>query len=555
MFRYLYILLILSSFFEIIPQTREANFKFTYPDFIPANKEFQVSIITSKVFDDADGLKLFIKPDNNLDLISGELKINDKNFSLNFSENLNEDFLQCLINLNGPEFSPDNFFQVLLKFSSGSASQAAIEFRGEFVKGDVVLGYLDTGNQKLSKISSNEYRVELEFYQPSKLANQLCKFPANSELEISLANYSSKIIAINFWLKMENAGDRFLNIKNKSTGRNEYSFEMNSNQVLSVYSNNYRQFSLNPKFISLNDWYSVSIIFDQTSHLAAFFINNDEVSKMELPRVVEPGDLILEFRNDERITTFSIDQLRIIETNANHTGIFENSKFINFSQDSSKVLLQINFNDNDIYTLQNKSVISFSNIKISPSNAPILPRTPYLNLNANNNFYELEWGGGDFTSALNYSIERSGDGNNFETIHTVKADKNHNEKYSYITEKINTTGVIYFRIKQTNSDGSIVYSPVVKIGQGKIEDIILEQNFPNPFNPVTKIEFELLMDSEVQVVVYNLEGREIAILHRGFLSKGKYEYEFDGSELPSGIYLYKVSTPQFTQTRKMILAK
>ena len=88
-----------------------------------------------------------------------------------------------------------------------------------------------------------------------------------------------------------------------------------------------------------------------------------------------------------------------------------------------------------------------------------------------------------------------------------------------------------------------------------MENIILGQNYPNPFNPSTKIEFEILQDAEVEVVVYNLTGKEIEILHQGFLPSGIYKFDFDGSELPSGIYLYKVSTPQFTQTKKMILAK
>jgi hypothetical protein len=122
--------------------------------------------------------------------------------------------------------------------------------------------------------------------------------------------------------------------------------------------------------------------------------------------------------------------------------------------------------------------------------------------------------------------------------------------------EINTKNeIVYFRIKQVNKDGSEVYSDVVKVGQGIIEDLIVGQNFPNPFNPTTLIEFELLQDADVEVKVFDLAGKEVAILHSGFLSSGEYKFKFDASGFPSGIYLYQISTPLSSQTKKMILAK
>jgi hypothetical protein len=172
-----------------------------------------------------------------------------------------------------------------------------------------------------------------------------------------------------------------------------------------------------------------------------------------------------------------------------------------------------------------------------------------------NNFYELEWSGGDVNSASYYVIESSEDQSGYIELYRTDTEKNEEKKYSYLAERSINTGVVFYRVKQVNTDGTMVYSSLVKIGQGVMEDIILGQNYPNPFNPATIIEFEILQDAEVEVVVYNLTGKEIDILHHGFLSSGVYKFEFDGSELPSGIYLYKVFTPQFTQTKKMILAK
>ena len=83
----------------------------------------------------------------------------------------------------------------------------------------------------------------------------------------------------------------------------------------------------------------------------------------------------------------------------------------------------------------------------------------------------------------------------------------------------------------------------------------LYQNYPNPFNPTTKIKFDITESKQVNLIVYNLTGKEIAKLFNGILKAGSYEYEFNAGSLTSGVYFYKLSEGDFTQTRKMILLK
>jgi hypothetical protein len=88
----------------------------------------------------------------------------------------------------------------------------------------------------------------------------------------------------------------------------------------------------------------------------------------------------------------------------------------------------------------------------------------------------------------------------------------------------------------------------------------LFQNYPNPFNPSTKIKFELPLSKGglkgvVSLKVYDILGKEIQTLVNEQLQPGTYEVEFDGSNLPSGIYFYKLSTGNFTETNKMLLIK
>jgi hypothetical protein len=83
----------------------------------------------------------------------------------------------------------------------------------------------------------------------------------------------------------------------------------------------------------------------------------------------------------------------------------------------------------------------------------------------------------------------------------------------------------------------------------------LEQNYPNPFNPTTKINYKLSDDGLVTLKIYDILGKEITTLVNEQKSAGRYEVEFDGDNLNSGIYFYSITAGSFTQTKKMMLIK
>ncbi len=83
----------------------------------------------------------------------------------------------------------------------------------------------------------------------------------------------------------------------------------------------------------------------------------------------------------------------------------------------------------------------------------------------------------------------------------------------------------------------------------------LYQNYPNPFNPATIIKFDIPSNSFVTVSIYDIIGNEIQVLIKSELSPGTYEVSFDGSNLASGIYYYKMVSGDFSSVRKMILIK
>jgi hypothetical protein len=93
------------------------------------------------------------------------------------------------------------------------------------------------------------------------------------------------------------------------------------------------------------------------------------------------------------------------------------------------------------------------------------------------------------------------------------------------------------------------------IGTDPEESYFKIKNYPNPFNPTTTINYTLKNSTYVRITVYDRLGREVAVLVDENQSEGEYNIEFDGSNLPSGIYFYRIKTPEGTEVRKMVLAK
>ncbi len=87
------------------------------------------------------------------------------------------------------------------------------------------------------------------------------------------------------------------------------------------------------------------------------------------------------------------------------------------------------------------------------------------------------------------------------------------------------------------------------------QEFILNQNYPNPFNPTTTISFSIGKPEFVTLKVYDLLGREVAVLFNNYLNQGNYRFDFNSSPLSSGVYLYRLQTESFDQTKQMILLK
>jgi hypothetical protein len=122
-----------------------------------------------------------------------------------------------------------------------------------------------------------------------------------------------------------------------------------------------------------------------------------------------------------------------------------------------------------------------------------------------------------------------------------------------------------FQHKDFNGNGCYIDDIVITgtgiVGMSEIKNkipeyFILNQNFPNPFNPQTTIKFSIPISSEVRLSVYNILGNEIDRLLDGKINKGIYDVKFDASSLSSGIYYYTMNVDGVrVHTKKMVLLK
>ncbi len=126
--------------------------------------------------------------------------------------------------------------------------------------------------------------------------------------------------------------------------------------------------------------------------------------------------------------------------------------------------------------------------------------------------------------------------------------------FDFVTSEIGYGIGGYGAILKT-TDGGGVSVGILNTTTTEAKNYSLSQNYPNPFNPETKIQFSIPKNGFVKIIVYDLLGREVNELVNEFKQQGSYGISFNGANLSSGIYFYKLITDDFIETKKMILIK
>jgi hypothetical protein len=175
---------------------------------------------------------------------------------------------------------------------------------------------------------------------------------------------------------------------------------------------------------------------------------------------------------------------------------------------------------------------------------------------SNNGVVQLNWQTATEVNNHMFEIERKAEASEFTTIGYVEGSGTTTEprSYSYTDNEVNT-GTYTYRLKQIDFDGTFTYSNEVEVDVTAPLTFNLGQNYPNPFNPSTKINYSIPEDGNIKLAVYNIVGEEVAVLVNGFTQAGSFDVTFNASNLPSGVYIYKLQSANSVQTKKMLLLK
>jgi hypothetical protein len=175
-----------------------------------------------------------------------------------------------------------------------------------------------------------------------------------------------------------------------------------------------------------------------------------------------------------------------------------------------------------------------------------------------NNKVELNWQTATEVNNYGFEILRSAQNEfgNWIKIGFVNGCGNSNspKRYKYIDDNPTGSNKFLYRLKQIDTDGNFDYTDIIEV------DIIptefnLSQNYPNPFNFSTRIKFSLPTATGLHLELINLVGESIRTILAGKYEAGFFEVEVDLSDLPSGLYFYKLQSDNIVKVKKLMLLK
>lgn len=134
---------------------------------------------------------------------------------------------------------------------------------------------------------------------------------------------------------------------------------------------------------------------------------------------------------------------------------------------------------------------------------------------------------------------------------------------NYLDENVTSGVEYYYIIESYDNSSNSVFTPELSMSLTNItsesgnipNEFKLSQNFPNPFNPVTQIKFDIALQTFVEMNVYNGAGQLVKVLVNDLKSPGSYNVTFDASDLPSGVYYYTLRAGDFRDTKRLVLVK
>ncbi len=214
-------------------------------------------------------------------------------------------------------------------------------------------------------------------------------------------------------------------------------------------------------------------------------------------------------------------------------------------------------------TVKVYGLTGFSIFTLSDANAPLPVELSSFTAAVERRNVKLNWTVSSEHNNSGFDIERkeSSSVNNWNKVGNVAGAGTSSTPRNYtFTENNLNTGKYNYRLKQIDFNGNFRYYELAEeIEIGIPNKYEISQNYPNPFNPTTKINYDLPIDSKVQIKIFDMTGREVYQLMNQTQKAGYYTTQFNASALASGVYFYQIiangGKQTFTKTMKMVLVK
>ncbi len=213
-------------------------------------------------------------------------------------------------------------------------------------------------------------------------------------------------------------------------------------------------------------------------------------------------------------------------------------------------------------TITLSGINSFSLWTAGDKNSPLPVELTSFSAVIVKNKIELNWKTSTEINNYGFEIEKYTESQNWSKIGFVAGAGNSNTviDYSYIDNleiDLIANQTLKYRLKQIDNNGNFEYSDIVEVNLNSVvpTEYNLSQNYPNPFNPTTTIKYSIPTEGMVSLKVYDVLGKEVANLVDENKNAGTYEVIFNAENLSSGTYIYKLTSGNFTETKKLLLLK
>lgn len=403
-----------------------------------------------------------------------------------------------------------------------------------------------------AEVEKHKVNIKVKNYS-DKTAGLCVNFEKDGFIKFNLDDkFSARDgFTLSFWLKTTSMMGKIITLRS-TLDKSFMTIGLKFGGIFVSMSNSIGRYEITfPKFVSDGKWHCVVITANQFDNVLRLYVDGDKIDEVFIPNLSQ-----FEInRPNAKIEKGLIDEIVLFKKIKPG---FADRLWRYFVKFDSDVVFLLKFENEGINVIGNVSNIESSAVKFVPSSAQIC--SPWIKVTAElkESKINIGWEVEDPEFVSGFVLERKVKDEQFQPIYQILASGV--RKYTFIDVDIENNAVYFYRVKRVNKDGSFEFSDEIKVGVGLKKDFEIVGNFPNPFNSETKIIYTLFNDAYVKLTVYDIVGREIAVLVDGFQGRGRHEVLFSlgnlkADEITSGIYFYKLQTQKGYEIRKMIVIK